>query len=131
MIAIPLLSTAARHARQVGIVDDDPAVRESLRFLLDVSGYPATTFESAADFLAHPEHGALAGLILDHHMPLVTGLELVARMRAAGDKMPVLLITGSPTPAIVARAAALGVERVVEKPPSEADLLRFVAAVVG
>ena len=122
---------ATPPARQVGIVDDDPAVRESLRFLLDVSGYPAATFESAEEFLAHPEHASLAGLILDHHMPLVTGLELVARLRAVGDRMPVLLITGSPTPAIVARAAALGVERVVDKPPSEADLLRFVAAVVG
>ena len=43
MIATRPTDAATRPARQVGIVDDDPAVRESLRFLLDVSGYPATT----------------------------------------------------------------------------------------
>ena len=131
MIAAAPSGTAPPPLRQVGIVDDDPAVRESLRFLLDVSGYPATTFESAEDFLANHERGTLAGLILDHHMPLVTGLELVARLRAAGNTLPILLITGSPSPAIVARASALGVARVVDKPPSEDELLRFVAAVVG
>lgn len=131
MTASPPAGAEPRPAPQLGIVDDDPAVRESLCFLLDVSGYPAAAFESAADFLARYTRGNLAGLILDHHMPLVTGLELVARLRAAGDTVPILLITGSPSPAIVARAETLGVERVVEKPPSEQDLLRFAAAVVG
>ena len=47
----------------------------------------------------------LACLILDHHMPEMTGLELAERMRADGTGIPILLITGSPSPAIVARAA--------------------------
>ena len=131
MIAPPPAGAAPHVGRHVGILDDDPAVRESLRFLLDVSGYPAATFESADDFLAHRDHAGLAGLILDHHMPRVTGLELVARLRTAGDTLPVLLITGSPSPAITAQAAALGVVRTMEKPPAEDDLLRFVAAVLG
>ena len=121
-------ATGAPPPRQLGIIDDDPAVRESLCFLLDVSGYPAASFESAQDFLVRYSRGSLAGLILDHHMPHITGLELVARLRADGDTMPILLITGAPSPAIVARAHTLGVERVIEKPPSEHELLQFAAA---
>lgn len=131
MIASLPLDASPPCPRHVGIVDDDSAVRESLRFLLDVSGYPSAVFESAEDFLARHDRTSLAGLILDHHMPVVTGLDLVARLRASGDGLPVLLITGSPSPAIVARAESLGVTQVVEKPPSEDDLLRFAAAVMA
>ncbi|MBW4090061.1 MAG: response regulator [Proteobacteria bacterium] len=131
MSAPPLAGSDAGAVRHVGIVDDDPAVRDSLHFLLDVSGYPAATYESAADFEARRDRAGLAGLILDHHMPLVTGLELVARLRAAGDALPVLLITGSPSPTIAAQAAALGVVRTVEKPPAADELLGFVASILG
>jgi two-component system, LuxR family, response regulator FixJ len=124
-------ASPAAMERHVGIVDDDPAVRESLRFLLDVSGVRTDTFESADDFFARRRPATMAGLILDHHMPVVTGLELLARLRAAGEDIPVLLITGSPSPAIAARAQALRVERVVEKPAAEEELLRFVNIVMG
>lgn len=111
----------------VAIVDDDPAVLDSLRFLLEVAGYAVATYDSGARFLAdtttHPRC-----LILDQHMPEMTGLELAARLRGGGAALPVLLITGSPSAAIVARAAQLGIERVLEKPPEETDLLRFVDA---
>jgi len=115
------------HTDAVAIIDDDPAVLDSLRFLLEVAGHTVATYASAAAFQADSvtKH---ACLILDHHMPQMTGLELVARLRAAGTAIPVLLITGSPSPAIVARAEELGIGRVLEKPPSERDLLSFVDA---
>jgi two-component system, LuxR family, response regulator FixJ len=111
----------------VAIVDDDLAVLDSLKFLLEISGHTVATYLSAAAFLA--DHATKhACLILDHHMPQTTGLELAARLRRAGIAIPVLLITGSPSPAIIARAAQLGVEKVLEKPPGEDDLLGFVNA---
>lgn len=131
MIGSPAQHDAPGGARQVAIVDDDAAVRDSLRFLLGVSGYVVATYASADDFLMHCDRSGLAGLILDHHMPQVTGLELAARLRAQGDRLPIMLITGSPSPAISARAAALGIDQVVEKPPAEDDLLHFVAAVLS
>lgn len=109
----------------VAIVDDDAAVLDSLKFLLEVVGYAVATFASAADFL----NGLPADfgcLIIDQHMPNMTGLELVERLRRDGMALPTLLITGSPSPAIVARAAQLGIVRVLEKPPEETDLLEFV-----
>ena len=71
-------------------------------------------YSSAVDYLMN-EAWKPDCLILDHHMPQMTGLELAARLREAGDKVSILLITGSLSPLIVARAAQLGVERVVEK----------------
>jgi two-component system, LuxR family, response regulator FixJ len=115
------------ESRTVAIVDDDDAVRDSLQFLLEVMGYRVTTFASAAEFLdADQQH--LACLVLDHHMPEMTGLEMAERLRADRADIPTLLVTGSPSPAIVARAFELGIDRVLEKPPSDEDLLDFINA---
>ena len=61
-------------------------------------------------------------------MPLMTGLELAAKLRADGAGIPILLITGSPSPAIRARAAEIGINRVLEKPLGDVDLLDFISA---
>ncbi len=111
----------------IAIVDDDPAVLDALKFLLELSGHVVETYISAQAFLEKGA-GTAACLILDQHMPHMTGLELAARLRAAGETIPVLLITGSSSPAIVARAAEIGIDRVLEKPPDEDDLLGFVEA---
>jgi two-component system response regulator FixJ len=107
------------------IIDDDAAVRDSLCFLLEVAGHRVRAYASAAAFLA--ETGVSPGcLIIDHHMPHMSGLELVARLRAEGVRMRIMLITGSVSPAIRARAAELGIARVLEKPPVEDELLAFI-----
>lgn len=113
------------QVRRVAVIDDDAAVLHSLRFLLEVAGYEVTTFASAAAFLAH--RGASPDcVVLDCHMPLMTGLDMIERLLADRRGLRVMLITGSATPAIRARAAALGIAMVAEKPPPEADLLAFV-----
>ena len=113
--------------RTVAIVDDDDAVRDSLRLLLEVIGYSVAAFGSAAEFLAADVRN-MSCLILDHHMPETTGLELAEKLWSDGVVIPILLVTGSPSPAIVARAAQLGVDRVLEKPADEDDLLDFIGA---
>lgn len=111
----------------VAIVDDDPAVLDSLRLLLEVAGHHVATYASATSFL-NDSLARPACLILDQHMPQMSGLELVARLSAKGANVPVLLITGSPSATLAQRAARLGIEKVLEKPPDEAELLNFVAA---
>ncbi len=64
-------------------------------------------------------------------MPKQTGLELLARLREDGRNLPVLLVTGSPSPEIVARAGALGDHRVLEKPVSDEGLMEFVERVAA
>jgi len=115
----------------VAIVDDDHAVLDSLKFLLEVIGYQVATYASAEAFLDRGKAdgaGAPACLIVDQHMPGMTGLDLAERLRDHGAAIPILLITGSPSPAIVSRAAQLGVVNVLEKPPDERDLLSFLNA---
>lgn len=110
--------------RRVAVIDDDAAVLHSLRFLLEVAGYEVATFASAAAFLAH-DRAWPDCVVLDCHMPQRTGLDIIERLLAERRGLRIMLMTGSATPAIRARAAALGIA-VVEKPPQEADLLAFV-----
>lgn len=110
----------------IAVVDDDEAVRDSLAFLLTVSGHRVAVYASAAEFLEQCDLRRVAGLILDHHMPQQTGLELLAKLRRDGRTLPVLLVTGSPSPDIVERAGALGVDQVLEKPVSDQGLMEFV-----
>jgi two-component system, LuxR family, response regulator FixJ len=109
----------------VAIVDDDEAVRHSLRFWLEVIGHKVETFASVADFL-RAEIETLLCLIVDHHMPGMTGLDLAERLRTEGNMVPIMLTTGLPSRAIYARAAELGVDEVLEKPFDETLLLAFI-----
>ena len=113
--------------RKIAIVDDDDGVRDSLRLLLEILGHPVETFASAAEFLKTELH-QLAALILDHNMPHMTGLKLAEILRANGVGIPILLITASLSPAIVARAAELGIGKVVEKPLRERELVDFISS---
>jgi FixJ family two-component response regulator len=109
----------------IAIVDDDLAVLDSLKFLLEVLGFSVRTYRSGALFLADLTTRP-SRLILDQHMPGMTGLEVATSLRASGILIPILLITGARTPVILERATALGIHRVLEKPPEEDELLRFV-----
>ena len=121
----------AGGSRVIAVVDDDEAVRDSLSFLLTVTGHKVAAYGSAAEFLEQCDLSNVAGLILDHHMPQQTGLDLLASLRRDGRMLPVLLVTGSPSPDVVARAGALGVEQVLEKPVSDQGLMAFVDRVAA
>jgi FixJ family two-component response regulator len=112
---------------EVVIVDDDEAVLDSFRFMLEAAGLEVATYRSAVTYL---DRGAASPccLILDQNMPCMTGLELAERLRADGIDVRIMLMTAMLSPVIEARAAALGVERVLQKPPPEDDVMRFVAA---
>lgn len=113
--------------KAVAIVDDDAAVLDSMKLLLELTGHRVLVYSSAAAFLEDRGLRPVC-LILDQHMPGMTGLELAAQLCTSGTNIPVMLITASPSPGIVARAAQLGIEKVLEKPPDEEDLLDFVKA---
>lgn len=109
----------------VAIIDDDIDVLASLKFLLEVAGHEVATYHSAIDFLARGR-GEADCLIVDQHMPQMTGLELVGRLARTVSPHNIMLITGSLSPAIVEQASSLGVTIVVEKPPGNDRLLHFV-----
>ena len=111
----------------VAIVDDDDAVRDSLQFLLEIAGFHVAAYSSAQQFLNDGKPGDLRCLVVDQHMPDITGLQLVTQLRAQGTALPVALITGSPSLDLIRRARELGITTVLEKPLADDVLLDFVA----
>lgn len=111
----------------IAIVDDDAAVRDSVQFLLETEGFSVETFPSADDFLKRfaESQERYSCLIADHHMPNITGLELVNRLRANGHSISAMLITAALTPAISRTAAEIGIEKVLAKPVSDDELVAF------
>jgi len=112
--------------QMVAVVDDDDAVRDSLQFLLETVGCSVATYSSAAQFLNEARPGDLACLVVDQHMPDLTGLQLIGRLRSEGVTVPIALITGSPSPDLLRLARELGVAKVLEKPLDDDVLLEFV-----
>jgi FixJ family two-component response regulator len=84
-------------ARCIYIVDDDEAARDSLRILLETNGFAARDFASVDEFLSHNRHD-MACLLLDLHMPGMSGVDLLKYLRTHGDTRPVIAISGAATP---------------------------------
>jgi two-component system, LuxR family, response regulator FixJ len=103
-----------RDNRAVAVVDDDPAVCDSIQILLDVHGFVAHTYLSGATFLQ--EQRQISCLIVDYQMPGLNGLELVAEWRTRSSAVPVIMMTATTDARIGARAAQLGITRVLTKP---------------
>ena len=84
-----------QHTRSVRILvaDDDPSVRESLRRSLTFNGYDVTAVEDGAAALVEVASDCPDALILDINMPVLDGLETCRRLRAAGNDLPVLMLT--------------------------------------
>ena len=99
----------------VGVVDDDPAVRNSLKFSLEIEGFAASVYASGDELLSDGDLSRFRCLVIDQHMPGMSGLDLVTSLRAQKISVPVILITTNPSKALVARAGEAAVP-IVEKP---------------
>jgi len=98
----------------VAVVDDDAAVCDSTRVLLEALDFEVHTFSNAADFLAADPD--VACIVADYHMPGLNGLELTAELRKRGNAVPVIMITAMSDPRIESRAIELGIKSVLKKP---------------
>jgi two-component system, LuxR family, response regulator FixJ len=96
------------------VVDDDEAVRDSLRSLMESEGFEVRAFSNGHDLLSEASLPAIGCLVVDYHMPAMNGLELVSALRGRGVSIPAILFTGNPTKYVRDRAAAIAV-LVVEK----------------
>jgi FixJ family two-component response regulator len=115
----------------VGVVDDDAAVRNALKFSLEMEGLTVRDHDRAASLLGDPELSSCRCLVIDFHMPAMDGLELVAALRARGITAPVILITGRATRDLRMRAEKLGVPRLIEKPWLDGELLKAIQAAIS
>ena len=114
----------------VYVVDDDEAVRDSMRLLLESNGFVARDFASA-DLFLRADSGDMGCLLLDLHMPGTSGLELLRLLRARGIACTVILVSGRRDPAQDAEVMAAGASALLAKPFDDQQLLELVARAVG
>jgi FixJ family two-component response regulator len=107
----------------VFVVDDDPAMRASLRWLIESVGLSVRTASTAQEFLNTYDPSSPGCLVLDVRMPGMSGLDLQAEMAARRIELPILIITGYAEVPIAVRAMKAGAFDFIEKPFSDQTLL--------
>jgi two-component system response regulator FixJ len=100
----------------VALIDDDAAVLDSLRMLLQKRGMLVECFASAQDFLARFGSMSVSCIVSDVRMPGLSGLDLQAELLKRGSSVPVILITGHGDIAMAVNAIKLGAFDFIEKP---------------
>src|SRR5271170_5093366 len=99
----------------VAVVDDDPAVCNSLKFSLELEGFLVRAYRSGAELLDAGDLDAYRCFVIDQRLPLMNGLELIAKLRGRQIATPAILVTSNPGAALYERAAIAKVS-IVEKP---------------
>ncbi|MGY3691651.1 two-component system response regulator FixJ [Bradyrhizobium sp. USDA 3240] len=108
------------------VIDDDPAMRDSLAFLLDVNGFAVTTYETATSSIDHLKSSTVDCIVCDIRMPGMSGLELVRKLKADAAACPVILMTGHGDVALAVEAMKAGAVDFIEKPFEDDALLRAI-----
>jgi FixJ family two-component response regulator len=107
----------------IAVVDDEPEVCKSLRRLLRSVGFDVSTFPSGQDFLHSLRQQRPDCLVLDLHLPGLTGLDVQHHLVATGMSFPVVVITGRDEPGLKERVLATGAAAFLLKPVDETELL--------
>jgi len=112
------------------IVDDDPAVRDALQWLLRSRKVPSQTWGSADEFLAFASRGLCGCLLLDVRMPGMSGIELFDRLRILQCGLPVIFLTGHGDVPMAVQALKDGAFDFIEKPYDDNALVDKVLAAI-
>lgn len=115
----------------VHVVDDDPAMRDSLEFLIDTAGLSVRTYESGPALLAAADALAAGCIVTDVRMPEMSGLDLVRRLTDMGVRLPVIVMTGHADVPLAVEAMKAGVRDFIEKPFDDEAFLSSVRAALA
>ena len=107
----------------VFIVDDDPAVRDALSWMIGSLQYPVETFDSAQAFLDVYDAEKAGCLVLDVRLPGMSGLQLQQKLNAENIDLPVIIITGHGDVPMAVRAMQAGAVNFFEKPFRDQEVL--------
>ena len=114
----------------ISVVDDDASVRVATNNLLSSHGYLVHTFASAEEFLQSVDVDDSLCVIADVQMPGISGLDLLAHMRAQGYAVPFIFITAFPDDSVRARALKAGAICFLAKPFAGPALINCVETVM-
>jgi RNA polymerase sigma factor (sigma-70 family) len=107
----------------VHVVDDDGAVRDSLRWLIESVGLTARVYATGEQFLSEYDGGGPGCLVLDVRMPGLSGLELQDNLRRQDIRIPIIIVTAHADVPIAIRALKAGAMDFIQKPFSDQILL--------
>ena len=111
---------------KIFVIDDDEAVRDSLRALLESAQLPVETYASGREFLDCQEDHPRGCIVLDLDLPNMSGLEVVETLTARGVKVPIIVITGRADKRAEQRSLRSGAMTLIEKPMSDRVLLQAI-----
>ena len=111
---------------KVYVIDDDEAMRDSLNFLLESSGFEVRVFENAQNFLDVLPGLAFGCVVSDVRMPGVDGIELLKRMKVDNSPFPILMMTGHGDVPLAVEAMKLGAVDFLEKPFEDERLTAMI-----
>ena len=120
------MSEATTH-----IVDDDPAVRDSLQWLLQSRGVRSRIWETGTNFLQFATSELCGCLLLDVRMPDMSGVELFDRLQALRCRVPVIFLTGHGDVPMAVKALKNGAFDFIEKPYDDNALVDKVLAAIA
>lgn len=112
------------------VIDDDDAMRDSLNFLLDSSGYSVTLFDDAQRFMEALPGLAFGCVVSDVRMPGIDGIELLKRMKAQHSPFPILIMTGHGDVPLAVEAMKLGAVDFLEKPFEDDRLVAMIETAI-
>jgi FixJ family two-component response regulator len=115
-------------AQFIAIVDDDEAVRKGIARLLRSAGLSARVFASATEFLASLSEFLPSCVVLDVHMPGLSGFSLMETLQG---RFPIVVITGYDSPEAHTRAMTDGATAYLTKPIGDNDLLEAISSAVA
>ena len=113
------------------IVDDNPAVRDAIRFLVKQVGLTPKIFSSAQEFLDYFTIEMRGCLVLDIRMPGMSGLDLQEQLILLGAHIPIIIITGHGDVPITVRAMKSGAFEFLQKPFSDQVMLDTIQAALS
>src|SRR5215467_12954376 len=122
------MTSSTNNSQLVAIVDDDRSVQTALRDLMESAGFAARSFGSAEEFLESGQRNQTACLVTDIRMPGMSGLELQAKLKAEGSRIPMIFITAHGDPKIKMQALKAGAIEFLTKPFDDEVLLEKVRA---
>jgi two-component system, LuxR family, response regulator FixJ len=116
--------------RAVCIVDDDEWVADSLKILLEAFGFAVQSYNSGNGFLADERRCTAGCLVIDQHMPGMSGLDVVEHLQKEGNQVTTILISGRLDPKTRERATRLGVRQLLDKPFAADRLIELVQGIL-
>jgi FixJ family two-component response regulator len=108
--------SAVSDIQLISIIDDDESVRESIRMLIDSTGFESEGFASAEEFMNSGRLAASACLILDVQLPGKSGIDLQQQLNGMGYHIPIIFITAHANERTRKRALQAGAVGFLEKP---------------